>query len=324
MPAYNCERYIGGAIESILKQEFTNFEFIVINDGSSDNTASIIKSYTDPRIRYSENPGNMGIVGTLNRGISMATAPYIARMDADDVSYPERFTLQYQFMESHPEVAVCGAFLKVMDKEEIVRYPEQHDDIFYELLINNVIAHPVVMFRKSIWDKHQLQYQENWFPAEDYMLWVKFAHCGKLHNLQLPLLDYKIHEASISVSKKGLQNQKVTEIKCVHLLDSLKLYNEHNFTILEQALSFRFSDTIAYVHQLNKLFKQIVEANNNLLAFPKENLEKLLSMYWYVACQKALRNGLKVLGVYTSNRLYNTPYFIKLILHYVSGLRKAS
>ncbi len=324
LPVYNCESYIAGAINSILEQQFTDFELIVVNDGSSDTTEQVVRSFTDNRLKYYNNERNLGIVPTLNFAVTKASAPYIARMDADDVSYPERLMLQYQFMEAHQDVAVCGAFLKVMDKEEIVRCPENHEDIFFELLINNVIAHPVVMFRKSVWAKHRLQYEEKWFPAEDYMLWVKFAQFSKLHNLQLPLLDYKIHEASISVSKKDLQIQKMTEIKCMHLLESLKIYAADNFSVLEKALSFHFSDSFEYVNQLNKLFKQIVDANNKLLIFPKSKLEELLSMYWYIACQKALKNGRKVLGVYTSNSLYSTSYFIKLVLHYIRGLRKTS
>ena len=108
MPAYNAEKYIGEAIDSILNQTFTDFEFIIIDDGSSDRTADIVKSYSDPRIRLLANERNSGIVASLNRGIQKATGKYIARMDADDYSRLDRIKKQVDFLDNHPEVIALG------------------------------------------------------------------------------------------------------------------------------------------------------------------------------------------------------------------------
>ena len=109
MPAYNAENYIREAIDSILAQTFRDFEFLIIDDGSTDHTVEIIRSYSDSRIRLYQNERNMGVAATLNRGLDLARGEYIARMDADDISLPERFAKQAAYMDAHPDVAVCGS-----------------------------------------------------------------------------------------------------------------------------------------------------------------------------------------------------------------------
>lgn len=107
MPAYNAERYIREAIDSILRQTWSDFELIIIDDGSTDSTAAIIAEYTDNRIRFCPNAQNMGVAATLNRGLELACGAYIARMDADDISLPERFAKQAAYLDAHPDVTVC-------------------------------------------------------------------------------------------------------------------------------------------------------------------------------------------------------------------------
>lgn len=106
MPAYNAEQYISEAIESILNQTYSNFEFIIIDDGSTDRTVEMVQSYSDPRIRFVQNEHNLGVAATLNRGLKLATGEYIARMDADDIALRERFGKQVSFLDMHPEIAV--------------------------------------------------------------------------------------------------------------------------------------------------------------------------------------------------------------------------
>ena len=108
MPAYNAEAYIGAAMESILSQSFGDFEFLILNDCSTDGTEAIIQSYDDPRIVYIKNEKNMGVAATLNKGLAAAQGEYIARMDADDFSLPQRFEKQVAYLDAHPEVVVLG------------------------------------------------------------------------------------------------------------------------------------------------------------------------------------------------------------------------
>ena len=122
MPAYNAEKYIGEAIESILNQTFTDFEFIIIDDGSSDHTADIIKGFHDERIRFIQNEKNSGVANTLNKGLELSQGEYIARMDADDISLPARFEKQVAFMEANPDVAVVGCGIELFGMSHEKRY----------------------------------------------------------------------------------------------------------------------------------------------------------------------------------------------------------
>src|SRR5215204_4839876 len=133
LPAYNCEKYIAKAIESVLRQTFTDFEFIIINDGSSDRTEEIIRSFSDPRILYQVNKINKGLVYTLNKGIDNAKGRYIARMDGDDIALPERFEKQFEYLQLNKEVDILATVVILIDENEIVS-GTWHSDI------NNVSA----------------------------------------------------------------------------------------------------------------------------------------------------------------------------------------
>ena len=122
MPVYNCENYLHEAIKSILEQTYTDFEFIIINDGSEDNSEDIILSYADPRIIYIKNDKNMKIVKTLNKGISLSRGKYIARMDADDICYRDRLEKQLSFMEKHKDIDLCGSYAQNFGTREDVMY----------------------------------------------------------------------------------------------------------------------------------------------------------------------------------------------------------
>ena len=130
MPAYNAEKYIAESIESILSQTFTDFEFIIINDASTDSTKEIIESFQDSRIILINNEQNLGVAKSLNIGIATAKGKYIARMDADDISLPERFQTQFNFMEKNPDIDICGSWARMFgDKDDCMQTLQNHEDI---------------------------------------------------------------------------------------------------------------------------------------------------------------------------------------------------
>lgn len=116
MPVYNAEKFLKPAIESILNQTFSDFELIIIDDNSNDKTADIIKSYNDNRIKHIVNPNRIGFTNSLNQGLKIAQGDYIARMDADDISDPERFSKEIEFLENNPDIGVCGSWMKIIDE----------------------------------------------------------------------------------------------------------------------------------------------------------------------------------------------------------------
>lgn len=195
MPVYNGEKFLKEAIDSILNQTFKDFEFIIINDGSTDNSKSIISGFDDQRIKYYENESNLGIVETLNKAVELSNGIYIARQDQDDVSIPYRFEKQFEFMENNPEIAVSGSYISMFGSSQNViwNYPVLHEDILCNLLFSVVINHPTVMMRRSVILENDFRYAPLFNGAEDYDLWVRIAKRHKIANIPEVLLFYRIH-----------------------------------------------------------------------------------------------------------------------------------
>lgn len=212
MPVYNAERYIAEAIQSILNQTFSDFEFIIINDGSTDRSLEILQRYTsqDSRIRLISRE-NRGLVKTLNEGLTLAKAPLIARMDADDVAFLDRFHLQAQFMDQHPEVVCVGGYWEVIDDAgrvlTLLKVPEDNEQIQDLILKGHAsITHPSAMFRKS-----QVQelggYRGEFEAAEDLDLWLRLGEIGLLANIPHPVIKYRFLASSVSGKNLTLQKQ---------------------------------------------------------------------------------------------------------------------
>ena len=214
MPAYNAEKYLVEAIDSILNQTFTNFELIIINDGSTDNTAKIVEKYVqqDNRIHFINNKENKGLIAVLNEGLDAACGEYIARMDSDDISLPDRFAKQVKYMDKHPECGLLGTCYKMFgDSNEVIMLPKQVTII--DMLTGGWVAHPTVMMRKSIMDKYHFRYDSDYVAAEDYDLWTRLVQVTEVHNLQEVLLNYRWHGENVSITKAEIQKQNVIRIQ---------------------------------------------------------------------------------------------------------------
>lgn len=215
MPVHNGEKYLREAIESILNQTFSDFIFLIIDDDSTDHSIDIIRSYTDPRIKFLINKKNFGISRTLNLGIEYSSTKYIARMDQDDISLPNRIEEQVNFMEAHPNTGMCGTWIKTFgaDREEYVKkLPVRHDDIKAMLLFQNPIAHPTIMIRRDILDKQRLRYDPVYDGLEDYDLWEKMSLVTNIQNIPKDLLRYRLHPAQLSRTSLSRQ-EKLNEIQ---------------------------------------------------------------------------------------------------------------
>lgn len=206
MSVYNGERYLKESIESILNQTFTHFEFIIVNDASIDKTREIIQSYTDSRIVYIENEINIGQTKSLNKAIRIARGKYIARMDADDIAFPNRFSVQVEFLNKNTSINVIGSwYLIVDDTGKIVRkvcLPTNSTEIKALLIASSpltypYIAHPTVMLRREIFGDIGY-YNEKYYIAQDYDLWIRISRKYRIVNLSQVLLKYRIHKQSLT------------------------------------------------------------------------------------------------------------------------------
>lgn len=208
MSVYNGERYLNEAVDSILGQTFTDFEFLIIDDASTDRTPEILRSYDDPRIRVVTNEENLGLTKSLNKGLTLARGEYIARMDADDISLPERLEKQVLFLEKNPNIDVLGANVQYIDesgkRSQVIKWPQRDLLIKWCLCFMNPIAHPsVVIRRKPLTDIGG--YDEEIAFAQDYNLWVKLSPRAHFGNHEDTLVYLRKTRENISFTKYNEQ-----------------------------------------------------------------------------------------------------------------------
>jgi len=205
MPAFNSDKYISEAIQSILSQTYDNFEFIIINDGSTDKTEAIILSFDDIRIRYYSNESNKGLIFTLNRGLELSTREFIARMDSDDIACPQRLEQQLNFLQNNSTYGVCGSFIKLINEKGLigrtVALPIEDEEIKAYMYFSSPLAHPTILSRATILKENM--YSFDYKAAEDYELWVRISPKTKFYNLPQVLLQYRVHNESITTMSKS-------------------------------------------------------------------------------------------------------------------------
>lgn len=205
MTAYNAMPYLEPAVRSVLDQTFGDFEFIVINDGSTDSTGAFLDSVDDPRLKVFHEP-NRGTAGGSNFGLQYCTKKYVARMDADDISLPTRFEKQYEFMEANPDVSLVGAQVQVLGEKELgikIQMPMEHDEIFESLKkLNHGMSHGSCFYRNQLiqemggyWKVHR--------TFDDWDMFLRMGEVGKLANLPETLYLYRTLSGSLVGSRLG-------------------------------------------------------------------------------------------------------------------------
>ena len=254
MTAFNEEKHIQEAIESVLAQTYANFEFIIINDGSTDRTEEIILSFNDKRIKYIKNEQNLKLIASLNKGLDLALGNYITRMDSDDICLPHRLQVQVDFMEKNPEIGLSGAQLTIFGTfNGEMKYPLLHNDIKLGLLITSCFGNNVVIFRKSIFEKHKLYYPVGYLHAEDYKCWTKWVSFTKTENLGEPLVKYRSHANSVSVKNKNIQRETRNRVRTEYVTDIFNLHNEVKLvTDFFGKISFARIKSIKVMFAINK------------------------------------------------------------------------
>ena len=222
MPVLNPHPvYFRQAVESILNQTLQDWELVIVEDPSPHPAAEILKDYPDPRIRHFVKPQRTSLGDAMNLGLRESEAEMVAILHADDISEPERLEKQVKFMESHPEVAVLGTWLRVIDEEGRTlgfrRYPCDHDDIVRAMLLYNPIGQPSVMFRREVALRHGGYQYDRVLVASDYDLWCRLAKGGvRFANLPEHLVRYRIHKGAVKSTKLRETLRGTIEIKRLH------------------------------------------------------------------------------------------------------------
>ena len=243
MTSYNSSAWIEEAICSILNQTFKDFEFIIIDDGSSDNTRNIILKYAlqDKRIKFYKRK-HVGLTNSLIFGLKKCNGEWIARIDSDDHAFPERLELQYNFIKSNPRVAALGSSCKIFyqnnKKENLYSYPHNHKDLLKSLLIGSLFPpHSSMMFNKNV-ALRAGGYNSKMFKAQDWDLWLRIAKIGKLAALKRPLVMIRIHKSQIS----SLSAHDSIRQTSYSLVARLNFYiNRNNSIYAQDSLSSKYA-----------------------------------------------------------------------------------
>lgn len=277
LPAYNAAKYLGEAIDSILAQSYSDFELIIINDGSTDDTERIVSAFSDKRIVYVKNEQNIGLANTLNKGINLARGEYIARMDADDISLLQRFQRQVDFLDNNKDFILCSTAIKVFGavEERVIMATSCYEQLKVDMLFGSNIAHPAVMFRRQEFIDNNLYYRQEECPAEDYALWTRVVFVGKVCNIPEVLLHYRIHPSQVTSTNNSIgvvcQNARAVYLRSIicgiddmHVnafvnhssinYDKLQLINE----TIKMLLAEGFFDNRKAKYTLNRFYQSIV------------------------------------------------------------------
>jgi glycosyltransferase involved in cell wall biosynthesis len=254
MSVYNGASFLKESVMSILNQSFKDFEFIIINDGSTDNSLDILNEFQDTRIKIIDNVKNKGLIYSLNLGLKEAKGDYIVRMDADDISLPTRIEKQVFFMQKHPEVGICGSYIESFGeniKKKVLKYPLNYEMNEAQLLFSPCVGHPSVIMRQSIISKFNLYYESQYKNVEDYAYWIKALKYTKISNIPQVLLKYRVLSTSITQ-----QAERDFEIRfSVHKSIYLSYFRYLNYTPNDDELLLHF--IIADNHRFIKYGKDI-------------------------------------------------------------------
>jgi len=304
MPVYNGESYLREAIESILEQTYTDFEFLIINDGSTDKSVEIVRSYKDSRIRLVQNENNIGLINTLNKGIDLSTGQYIARMDCDDISLPARIEKQVLFMENHPDVGVCGTWAETIGNanRNVYKYPTGPQKIQSQLLFDSPLAHPSVMMRKTLLDKFDLRYPKEYF-TEDWYFWQMCSFHFPIGNIPEVLLEYRINPFSKSRANEESMLKSIKHIDRLNF-ENLQLDVTPQEADIHRKLGFQtFPDNADFIKQSDLWLNRLKAANHNTAVYPEPAFSQMLAERLFTACTNAAEQGFNAWNVFRRSPL---------------------
>jgi glycosyltransferase involved in cell wall biosynthesis len=274
MPVYNREKFIGDAIQSIINQSFENFELIIINDASIDNTKKIILKFPDSRIILLENEKNIGVAASRNKGIEKAKGKFIAFMDSDDISLPNRLQEQLNKLMSDSGLIGCGSWLKILNSSKVIKHCEHHNDIITRLLIHCSLSIGAAMLKTSV--VKQVKFNPTLKFGEDYEFWSRVCWMGSLYNIPEPFLLYRSHKDQISINNKKEQLNMDVDIRMSLFKKINYSRNEFPDSLIRKFLLFDEYVQIEEFSRFIKWLNYIKEQNRKLLIFPLVEFDKTI------------------------------------------------
>lgn len=318
MSVFNSEQYLKEAIGSILNQSFADFEFIITDDSSTDNSIRILEDYkkTDERIILLRNSENLGLTKNLNIMLRYARGKYIARMDADDISLPLRFEKQFNFLEANPDIGILGAHSKMFGdqvKTHIVESPLFHEDIRTALLFENIIVHSTIIFRNSMLSNLNLRYDESFRIIQDFELWSRSIDITKFAILPEVLVMYRVSDSNLCAISSKKKHYRENYLKNIYS----RYLKKNKFNIVENQICSHIliihstkNRDMQNLHDAETWLKYLKNENDILESFNPKLLNKYISKYWFAICTKSSSLGIIVIIKYFRfpfRKYYNPP-----------------
>lgn len=328
MPTYNVAPFVKEAIKSVLNQTYSDFELLVIDDCSTDNTIEVVRSIEDPRIRIVQNEKNVGLAENLNRGLSHITTEYVARMDGDDIAEPVWLEREVAILDNHPDIGICsGGFERFGTVKSLVRFPEHHEDCMANMLFECSVIVPT--FRMSLYHDHGLRYSTDAFPAEDYRFWAECLRVTRIYNIQETLFHYRMHPTQICSARREEQQRKVAQVRRYMLEWLSEDFNEEEKTYYTgQFMAPQIASKQDY-QERQTFCRKMIEKNRNVGHFDEKalhrRLDKHLTLTLYSTIvdhyfkegysipkyMRYLSSGLAL----RTGRKYETKFLLKSFLH---------
>lgn len=276
MSVYNADLDIlRESIQSILDQSYSNFEFIIIDDASDINLIHFIDQFSDERINFKRNTENKGLTKSLNFGISLARGKYIARMDADDVSKSTRFEKQINYLKNNVTIGVLGtAARRFGSKNNLLKYPTEHEEIKAGLITGSRLIHPSVMIKANLLKENL--YNENFRTAQDYELWSRLIWKTCFSNLDESLIKYRVHNEQVSFKKKDNQTDMAIKIR-KNMLDKIdENISQEKIELFSKVQNSELSSKDDLI-KLKNLSNQLIVLNKEKMNYSEEALIKIFS-----------------------------------------------
>jgi len=313
MAAYNAEEFLRPAMESVLNQTFRDFEFLIVNDGSTDKTQEILESYKDPRIRIIVHETNKNLVISRNDGLRNAKGEYIVIMDADDISVPTRIGKQVAFMDAHPNIGICGSWIRTFGDSSgfTVKYYTDPDDIKASILFDASLANPSVIMRRSVIDKKHLRYNPEHIYCEDYGLWFTASSVTKFANIPKIFLLYRINKKSFTKTFSE-ENYTVARNLRKSLLTKLGIHPTDDEMRLHGSLfPAKNESTEKFLNKTEKWLLSILPANAKTRVYQPASLDKVVYDRWKMTCWQNTK-----FGYFVFKKYFTSPLF------YIGGKKK--
>lgn len=287
MPVYNAGSFLIEAVESVLSQTYQNFEFLIIDDGSTDESPALLETFNDQRIRIIHHDKNRKLIATLNHGLQLSKGKYIVRMDSDDISLPERIARQVDFMEAHPEVGLSGTGFENFGPgipTNTIIYSGSDTEIRIRHLYQTHIAHPTAILRKSLIEQHQLQFDAAYLHGEDYHFWVSMGRYCKMSNLPEVLVRKRDHAGNVSNMFADIQNSTCNRVKRLQFDWMGVRISEEEAELYSRFANTEWNFSIGEMTELARLLQSANDANLSSRFIDTKVFTNYLAGKWFHLC----------------------------------------